>query len=60
MFLAASLFAVSFLIRLPWLWEVPRYIDELREVDLAYQIYQGSARPSTMQPGTSELSTITS
>lgn len=45
LFLAASLFAVSFLIRLPWLWEVPRYIDELREVDLAYQIYQGSARP---------------
>lgn len=42
---AAGLFLLAWLVRIPWLWEVPRYIDELKEVKLAYQIYQGDALP---------------
>ncbi len=40
-----GLFAVSFAVRLPWLWEVPRFIDELREVDLDHEIFRGQAWP---------------
>ncbi|MEN6460090.1 MAG: glycosyltransferase, partial [Syntrophomonas sp.] len=43
--LAAGLFLVALAVRIPWLWEVPRYIDELKEVNLAYLIYQGEAWP---------------
>lgn len=43
--LAGSLFLLALLVRIPWLWEFPRYIDELKEVNLAYQIYQGQALP---------------
>lgn len=42
---AALLFAAALLARIPWLWEVPRYVDELKEVQLAYQIYRGQALP---------------
>lgn len=43
--LAGSLFSLALLVRLPWLWEFPRYIDELKEVDLAYQIFLGQKFP---------------
>lgn len=43
--LAVGLFLLALLVRIPWLWEIPRYIDELKEVQLAYQIYQGQALP---------------
>lgn len=43
--LAGSLFSLALLVRLPWLWEFPRYIDELKEVDLAYQIFLGQTFP---------------
>ncbi len=43
--LAGGLFLLALLLRVPWLWEVPRYVDELKEVQLAYQIYQGQAWP---------------
>ncbi len=42
---ASSLFLAALLVRIPWLWEMPRYVDELKEVKLAYQIYQGQALP---------------
>ncbi|CFX26206.1 Nucleotide-diphospho-sugar transferases [Syntrophomonas zehnderi OL-4] len=42
---AGSLFILALLVRIPWLWEIPRYIDELKEVQLAYQIYQGQVLP---------------
>jgi len=41
----SALFAAALALRLPWLWEFPRFIDELKEVDLAYQIYLGQAHP---------------
>jgi len=41
----AGLFITALLARLPWLWEVPRYIDELQEVNLAYSIYRGESLP---------------
>ncbi|HEX3046841.1 MAG TPA: glycosyltransferase family 39 protein, partial [Bacillota bacterium] len=40
-----ALFLAALAIRIPWLWEVPRYIDELREVNLAYLIYLKEAFP---------------
>lgn len=43
--LAGSIFLPALAVRIPWLWEVPRYIDELKEVNLAYLIYQGQAWP---------------
>lgn len=43
--LAAALFILALLVRIPWLWEVPRYVDELKEVNLAYQIYLGEVLP---------------
>lgn len=43
--LVVGLFLVGLAVRLPYLWEVPRYIDELGEVNLAYQIFQGQAWP---------------
>lgn len=43
--LASGLFSLALLVRLPWLWEFPRYIDELKEVNLAYQIFLGQAFP---------------
>lgn len=39
------LFSLALLARIPWLWEVPRYIDELREVNLGYLIYLKQAFP---------------
>ncbi|MGE5453999.1 MAG: glycosyltransferase, partial [Methylocystaceae bacterium] len=45
--LAGGLFVTALAVRLPWLWEVPRYIDELSEVNLAYQIYLGNTLPLT-------------
>jgi len=41
----SALFASALALRIPWLWEFPRFIDELKEVNLAYQIYLGQARP---------------
>lgn len=32
-------------LRLPWLWEIPRFIDELQEVRLSYLIYAGQLFP---------------
>lgn len=43
--IAMSLFVAAMAVRLPWLWHVPRYIDELREVNLALDIYLGKALP---------------
>lgn len=40
-----GLFALALMARLPWLWEVPRFIDELREVELGYLIYLGKTYP---------------
>jgi 4-amino-4-deoxy-L-arabinose transferase-like glycosyltransferase len=40
-----ALFLTALAARLPWLWQFPRYIDELKEVDLAYSIYWGQAVP---------------
>ncbi|HEX3011727.1 MAG TPA: glycosyltransferase, partial [Syntrophomonadaceae bacterium] len=42
---ALSLFAAAMAFRIPWLWQVPRYIDELKEVDLAFNIYLGKILP---------------
>ncbi|HEX3011779.1 MAG TPA: glycosyltransferase family 39 protein [Syntrophomonadaceae bacterium] len=36
------LFIAALAVRLPWLWLVPRYIDELHEVTLGYNIYLGN------------------
>lgn len=41
----SGLFCLALIARLPWLYEVPRFIDELKEVELAYQIYQGQIYP---------------
>lgn len=43
--LGTGLFLAALAVRLPWLWQVPRYIDELKEVKLAYAIYAGQAWP---------------
>ena len=43
--LILSLFMLALIVRLPWLWEVPRFIDELKEIELAYEIYRGQAYP---------------
>lgn len=43
--LALSLFSAALAVRLPYLWEVPRFIDELKEVNLGYLIYSGQALP---------------
>lgn len=40
-----GIFTVALAVRLPWLWEVPRFIDELKEVELGYLIYLGKALP---------------
>jgi hypothetical protein len=40
-----GLFGLALVARIPWLWEIPRYIDELREVNLGYQIYLGKDFP---------------
>lgn len=42
---SSALFASALALRIPWLWEFPRFIDELKEVNLAYQIYLGQAYP---------------
>jgi len=42
-----GLFITALAVRLPWLWQFPRYIDELKEVNLAYSIYAGKALPLT-------------
>lgn len=41
----AVLALLALAIRIPYLWDIPRYIDELKEVHLAYQIYLGKAMP---------------
>lgn len=41
----SALFIAALLVRWPWLWTVPRYIDELREVNLAYSIFLGKEWP---------------
>jgi len=43
--LVSGIFVLALLARIPWLWEFPRYIDELKEVNLAYQIFQGQTLP---------------
>ncbi|MCL6589459.1 MAG: hypothetical protein K6U80_05835 [Firmicutes bacterium] len=40
-----GLFGFALAVRIPWLWEIPRYIDELREVKLGYLIYLGKTLP---------------
>lgn len=44
-FLALTIFALALMVRIPWLWLVPRYSDELLEVNLGYMIYLGRAWP---------------
>lgn len=43
--LLLGFFIVALGLRLPWLWEIPRFIDELKEVSLAYMIYTGEFLP---------------
>lgn len=43
--LMSSLFTAALAVRIPWLWEVPRFIDELKEVQVAYLIYAGENFP---------------
>lgn len=43
--IAVALFTAAMAFRLPWLWQVPRYIDELKEVNLAFSIYLGKVLP---------------
>lgn len=43
--LGLLLFITALAVRLPWLWEVPRFIDELKEVQLGYQIFLGQTYP---------------
>ncbi|MGS0765462.1 glycosyltransferase [Syntrophomonas curvata] len=38
-------FTAALGLRLPWLWEIPRFIDELKEVRLSYLIYAGQLLP---------------
>ncbi len=45
LFFDIALFVTAFAVRMPWLWEVPRYIDELKEINLGYQIYLGKTFP---------------
>ncbi|WP_054692345.1 glycosyltransferase family 39 protein [Syntrophomonas palmitatica] len=40
-----TLFFAALALRLPWLWEIPRFIDELKEVRLSYLIFTGQALP---------------
>jgi glycosyltransferase involved in cell wall biosynthesis len=44
---ASALFVTALAVRIPWLWSIPRYIDELKEVNLAYSIYTGKLLPLT-------------
>lgn len=43
--LLVGLFSLALAVRIPWLWQVPRFIDELKEVYLAYLIYLGEMFP---------------
>lgn len=43
--LLLGVFIAALGLRLPWLWEIPRFIDELKEVSLAYLIYTGQLLP---------------
>lgn len=43
--LGTGLFTAAMALRIPWLWQFPRFIDELKEVNLAYQIYLGQVFP---------------
>jgi len=43
--LLLGVFIAALGLRLPWLWEIPRFIDELKEVSLAYMIYSGELLP---------------
>lgn len=43
--LLLGVFIAALGLRLPWLWEIPRFIDELKEVSLAYMIYSGEFLP---------------
>ncbi len=43
--LMLAFFCTALGLRLPWLWEIPRFIDELKEVSLAYMIYAGELLP---------------
>lgn len=43
--LLLGVFIAALGLRLPWLWEIPRFIDELKEVSLAYMIYSGQLLP---------------
>ncbi len=43
--LLLGVFIAALGLRLPWLWEIPRFIDELKEVSLAYMIYTGEFLP---------------
>lgn len=45
--LAAGLAVVAALLRLPYLWDVPRFTDELQEVLWALAIYRGEILPLT-------------
>ncbi len=40
-----AVFGLALAFRIPWLWEVPRHIDELKEVFVAYRIYLGDFYP---------------
>lgn len=43
--ICVALFVVAFAVRLPYLFDVPRFIDEWREVGLAAQIARGEVWP---------------
>jgi hypothetical protein len=58
--LPGGAFVLALAVRLPWLWQVPRFIDELREVSLGYPSIWArlalhnalmKSRPAQLYPG---------
>lgn len=43
--LGVALFVTALALRIPYLWIIPRHIDELKEVKVAFDIYRGVSLP---------------
>ncbi len=48
--LLLTLFLVALLLRLPYLWDIPRFTDELQEILWALAIYRGEILPLVLGP----------